>query len=329
MKQVLSDIQVFLKRIADVLSRRDLVPKLVSLLLAAMLWAYIGSTKLAEVDYRIPIELKNAPAGLVITRQNLNSITLHLNGKKEDVANFNIKNVKAVVNLDNAREGENLRFPIILVKQEMPESIRLNTSSKYVTFDMGKRITRRVAVEPVLAEQIKDGLVTGQPLVRPEYVIIAGEESAIKLIDSVRTEPVPVGSDTGRIEKEVAIDRSDLRGIEISTGTVRVQVPVYEMDNLHRFEVQLTARNLANGFSFDTERKKVRVFVKTPAGETQVTADDCEAVLDFSRVNYTLVDGQKEFTVNMRVGAAVKGGREGAVVVMVRPALLQVKVTKK
>jgi hypothetical protein len=165
--------------------------------------------------------------------------------------------------------------------------------------------------------------------VRPEYVIISGEEKTIRLIDTVRTEPVPVGSDTGRIEKEIAIDRSDLRGIEISTGTVRVQVPVYEMDNLHRFEVPLTGRNLANGFSFDAERKKVRVFVKTIAEETQVTADDCEAVLDFSRVNYTLVDGQKEIRVNLRVGAAVKGGREGAAVVMVRPALLQVILKKK
>lgn len=329
MKQVLSDIKLFLKRLADMLSSRDLVPKLVSLLLAAMLWAYIGTTKLAEVDYRIPVEIRNAPAGLVITRQNLNSITLHLNGKKEDVANFNIKNVKAVVNLDNAREGENLRFPITLVKQEIPESIRLNISSKYVTFDMGKRITRKVAVEPVLAEHIKDGMVTGQPLVRPEYVIISGEEKTVRLIDSVRTEPVSVGSDTGRVEKEIAIDRSDLRGIELSTGTVRVQVPVYEMDNLHRYEVPLAARNLANGFSFEAERKKVKVFVKTIAGETQVTADDCEAVLDFSRVNYTLVEGQKEITLNMRVGAAVKGGREGAVVVMVRPSLVQVIVKKK
>jgi YbbR domain-containing protein len=329
MKQVLSDMSAFVKRFADVLSRRDLVPKLVSLFLAAMLWAYIGSTKLAGVDYRVPIEIKNAPPGLVITRQNLNNITINLSGKKEDIANFNIKNVKAVVNLESAREGENQRFPIVLMKQEIPESIRVNISRKYVTLDMAKKLARRVAVEPVLSEQIKDGLVTGHPVVKPEYVVISGEEAAVKLIDTVRTEPIPVTGDAGKIDRDVAIDRSDLRGLEVNTGTVRVQFPVYEMENLFRFEVPLAARNLAEGFTYDVPRKKIRVFVKKTAGEAQVTAEDFEAYLDFSRVNFSLIDGQKEFTVNMRVGAALKGGREGASVVMVRPVLLQVKLIKK
>lgn len=328
MKQIMSDMRQFLIRLAGVLSRRDLVPKLVSLLLAVMLWAYIGSTKLAEVDYRIPLELKNQPAGLVVTKQNLNSITLHLNGKKEDVANFNIKNVKAVVNLESAREGENLRFPIVLVKQEIPESIRLNISRKYVTLDLGKKLTRRVAVEPVLGENIRDGLVAGQPIVRPEYVIIAGEEAVIRLIDSVKTEPIHPGSEPGKIDREVPIDRAELRGAELSTGTVRVQVPVYEMDNLHKYEVPVTARNLREGYRFDTQRKKVRVYVKTPGRDTALVAEDCEAHLDFSRVNFALVDEKKELSVNLRVSASIKPGKEG-VVVMVMPVSLQVKVKKQ
>lgn len=327
MKRLIPDMRLFLGRLGGVLSRRDLVPKLVSLLLAVILWAYIGSTKLAEVDYRIPVELKNAPAGLVVSKQNLTSITLHMNGRKEDVANFNIKNVKAVVNLEGAREGMNIRFPITLVKQEIPESIRLNLSRKYVTLDLGKRLVRRVPVEPVLGENIREGMVAGQPVARPEYVTISGEEAAVKRVDSVKTEPLPAGAEAGKFDREVSIDRSDLRGIDTAPQTVRVQYSLYEMENLRRFEVPVGGRNLREGYRFEAARKKVKVYVKTPGRDTVLVAEDCEAHVDFTKLNATLADGQGEVTTHLKVGASIKAGRDGAVV-MVVPSLIQVRVVK-
>jgi len=329
MRQTISDIISFFGRLRSVLSRRDLVPKLFSLLLAVMLWAYIGSTRLSEVDYRIPIEFKNQPATLVVTKQNLSSITLHLNGKKEDFTNFNVKNVKAQVNLEGAGEGENLRFPITIARHEVPESIRVSLSRKYVTISLEKKIFRRVPVEVVMGDNIRDGIVLGPVTVRPDSVLVEGQESLVKYVEAVRTETFNPGSEAGKVERDVPIDRGDTRGLAVSPGSVRVQVMLYEMENLQKIELPLSARNLREGFDVEPARKKIRIFVKSYNRELQLTADDFDAVLDLGKINYHGAAEKGELTTHLRVAASLKNPREGVAVVMVSPALVQVTVKKK
>ncbi len=329
MRQTVLDIISFFGRLRNVLSRRDLVPKLFSLLLAVMLWAYIGSTRLSELDYRIPIEFKNQPAALVVAKQSLSSITIHLNGKKEDIANFNIKNVKAQVNLEGAREGENLRFPITLVRHEIPESIRVNISRKFMTLSLEKKVYRRVPVDVIMGENIREGLVLGPVSVRPETVLVEGRESLVKYIESVRTETFHPGFEAGKIERDVPIDLKDVLGLTISPGTVRIQAAIYEMENLQKIELPLSVRNLKEGFGMETARKNIKIYVKSNAKDIQFAADDFDAVLDFGKINYRGVEEKGEAVMHLRVTASLKSPREGVSVVMVSPALVQVTVKKK
>ncbi len=329
MKQVFIDIRNFWLKVRGFLSRRDLVPKLISLLLAAILWAYIGSTRLTHLDYRIPIEIINQPANLVITNQNLKSVTLQLNGKKDDFNSFALKNVKAVINLEGAREGSDLRFPIDIVKQEVPEGIRLSLSRKYVSLDLEKKSSKRVPVEPVLTEMMRDGIVIGPPSVKPEFVIISGEASRLRLIESVTTETVSIGSETGRIEKDVPVNMKELKGLDIYPVTVRVYVPVYEMENTQTFEIPLLLKNVREDIIYDAARKKVKVMVKKLVKDIQINKDDFDAYLDCSRVDYTLFDTAEEISSSMRVNAVLKAGREGAAVIMVTPGTVQVKMKRE
>ncbi|MBP7586217.1 MAG: hypothetical protein KBA61_19395, partial [Spirochaetes bacterium] len=144
---------------------------------------------------------------------------------------------------------------------------------------------------------------------------------------SVKTEPVPAGVEAGKFDREAAVDRSDLRGIDTAPQTVRVQYSLYEMENLRRFEVPVGGRNLREGYRFEAARKKVKVYVKTPGRDTVLVAEDCEAHVDFTKLNATLADGQGEVTTHLKVGASIKAGRDGAVV-MVVPSLIQVRVVK-
>lgn len=325
MNRFFTEITKSVARLRDIISSRDLIPKLVSLFLAVLLWAYIGSTRLAEYEYRIPVELKNLPPTLVVTKMNLPNITVRFNGKKEEFANFNIKNVKAMVNLENAKEGREQRFPVAIVRSEIPESIRISSSRKYLVLDIERRIFKKVPVETVFGENLKEGLVVATISIVPATVTISGRESVVKNVSTVTTELIEGIRDAGRFEKEVQIDSSQFKDMDITPSRVRVQYAAFAVEGLARLEVPVAVKNVRDGFSAEIAKRKVLLFVKTPPGQS-LSVDDCEAYVDLGKLDYNGRDENKTFETVLKVNATLKTSRDGAAVMMIVPAQLKVRV---
>ncbi len=324
MNRFLTEITKSIARLRDIISSRDLIPKLVSLLLAVLLWAYIGSTRLAEYEYRIPVELKNLPSTLVVSKINLSGVTVQFNGKKEDFANFNLKNVKAVVNLENAKEGKDQRFPVAILRSELPESIRITSSRKYLVLDIERRLYKKVPVEVAFGDNLKEGVVAGVVSILPQMVTVSGRESAVKNISLVTTELINGIRDAGRFEKEIPIDRSLYRDIEVIPSAVRVQYVAFAVDGLHKLEVPLAVKNIRDGVMAEPSKRKVLLFVKTLPGQN-LSADDCEAYVDSGKLEYA-GDENKIIETVLKVNAGLKVPKEGAMVMMIVPAQVKVRI---
>ncbi|MCX7678400.1 MAG: hypothetical protein N2316_04200 [Spirochaetes bacterium] len=327
MRKILYEISKALVQIRDVISRRDLVPKFVSLLLAVLLWAYIGSTKLAVFEYRIPIEIKNLPPSLVVSKMNLTSITVRLNGKKEDFANFNIKNIRAVANLENAKVGTDQRFPIAIIKNELPESIRVTNSKNYVIVDIERRLTKKVPVEAIFSDNIKESLAIGNVAIIPPFVTISGSESIVGRVGVVYTEMISGFRDVGRFEREMPIDRTRIKEIELYPSSVRVQYSLLSVDGLQKIELPLIVKNLSEEFRVELSKRKVLVYVKTTFGQ-QVSPDDFEAYVDVNRVELQAGGNEKNAEYIMKVQVGTKNNKEGITMTVAIPSTIKLRVTK-
>ncbi len=328
MNRFLTEITRSIARVRDIISSRDLIPKLVSLFLAVLLWAYIGSTRLVEYEYRIPVEIKNLPSTLIVTKMNLSSVTVRFNGKKEDFANFNLKNVKAVINVENAKEGKNQRFPVAIIRSELPESIRITSSRKYLMLDIERRVYKKVPVEAAFGDNLKEGVVVGTVSIVPQIVTISGKESAVKNISFVTTERISGIRDAGRFEKEISLDRSLYKDVEVIPSMVRVQYAAFAVENLHKLEVAVAVKNIREGFTAEFAKKKVMVFVKTLPGQS-LSADECDAYVDLGKLDYAGKNGNKMIESVLKVNAALKVAREGAMIMMIVPAQVKVWVRNK
>lgn len=325
MNRFLTEITKSVARLRDIISSRDLIPKLTSLLLAVLLWAYIGSTRLAEYEYRIPVELKNLPATLVVSKMNLSSVAVQFNGKKEDFANFNLKNVKAVVNLENAKEGKDQRFPVTIIRSELPESIRITSSRKYLVLDIERRLYKKVPVEAAFGDNLKEGVVASVVSIVPQVVTISGRESAVRNISIVTTELIGGIRDAGRFEKEIPLDRSHFKDVDVFPSSVRVQYAAFAVEGLHKLEVPVAVKNIRDGFTAEISKKKVLLFVKTLPGQN-LSPDECDAYVDLGKLDYTNGDDNKIIESVLKVNAALKAPREGVMVLMMVPAQVKVRV---
>lgn len=325
MNRFLTEITKLIARLRDIISSRDLIPKLVSIFLAVLLWAYIGSTRLAEYEYRIPVELKNLPATMIVSKMNFSFVTVQFNGKKEDFANFNIKNVKAVVNLENAKEGNDQRFPVTIIRSELPESIRITSSRKYLVLDIERRIYKKVSVEVAFSDNLKEGIVAGVVSVVPPMVTISGKESAVRNISFVTTAIINGIRDAGRFEKELQVDRSLYKDVEVFPSAVRVQYAAFAVEGLHKLEVPVAVKNVRDGFTAELSKRKVLLFVKTLPGQN-LSADECEAYVDLGKLDYAGGDENKTIESVLKVSAALKTPREGAMVMMIVPVQIKVRM---
>ena len=129
--------------IRDIFNKKELIPKLVSLILAVFLWAYIGTTKMGEIKFKVPIEVKNLSKSLVISNIQRNSIMAILKGNKEDLNNVNLKNLKVFVDLKNPVIGDSVKYPIEVVKQQIPENIDFSLSTDKIAITIEKKISKR------------------------------------------------------------------------------------------------------------------------------------------------------------------------------------------
>ncbi len=164
--------------------------KLISIVFAILLWIFIMGERRLEVGFRVPLEMQNIPAQLMIANEVPSLVDVRISGPRTLLMKVSPNDISIVVDLGDLRPG-------LTTFKRLEE--RLNLPS-------GLRVTRlSPSFIDLKLERIKEKLVpinislTGEPLagfevesVRavPDKVTIAGAETELKGISEVRTEDV-------------------------------------------------------------------------------------------------------------------------------------------
>ena len=301
-------MKAFLEKIQKQLHERDFMAKTTSLVLAFFLWAYISSTKTGDLKFKIPVELQNLPSQMTIANISSRYVVVTIEGRKEIIKNINTRNIKASVDLGNPRVNVPARYPVEIVRQQVPESVRLDPLQKYLTITIEKKIERRVRVIPKVVGNVKDGYVMGKYLVEPEYVIISGAESVVSKIDNVYTANISIDNENGEVVREVEINRSGFNNVVFSDTQAKVTIPLLKYGNLLSVTVPIIIRNGLKEFRYVLKKKTATLFLKTEHKE-MMKAEVFNVFVDAGSANlkeYKPAKGKDYLTWEFEVNAYFK-----------------------
>jgi YbbR domain-containing protein len=183
--------------------------KVVSLLVATLLWAAVSNQASSEIGLDVPLEYRNIPSQLEITGDMTNTIQVRLRGSTNVIKGITAKDVATTIDLGKMRTGEKI---VALSPQNVQapfgaEVIRVNPST--VRFTLERTVTKTVDILPTIAGQPTNGYEAGQVFVSPSTVEVEGPESRLEALSSIATTPIRLDRKQSSFEQTADLDVPD------------------------------------------------------------------------------------------------------------------------
>jgi YbbR domain-containing protein len=185
--------------------------KIVSVVIAIVLWIVVLGSRNVEVTKEIPLEVIT-PADVVPSNDIPDRIAFRLSGPKAFLRAILDRREEPIrVNLAGAKPGQvtyrffsdNIRVPIGV------KVLSINPTAILLTLEAVKH--REVPVHPTLQGAPPDGYRISKAESRPPTVRIKGAESVINTITDVSTLPLDVSGMRNSAERDVSLDISRLK----------------------------------------------------------------------------------------------------------------------
>ncbi|NLK43334.1 MAG: hypothetical protein GX300_02940 [Tissierellia bacterium] len=217
--------------------RNDLTLKAFALIIAIVLWSYVMSEvnpDRPETVRNIPVAFNNIEAldrqGLVLMDPKEANVTVRVNGRKFDMANFDSKSIKAYVDLSGYGEGQ-IKVPVNVVIEDF-NNIRVERiEPSEILFKFDKLISKQKAVTVHTEGNLDSNYVLGDITTKPASVLISGPRSWVNEVAEVI---VKVGLDGRKVSGDVTLpvelvddEGNEVRGVRYEPTVIDVDIPVY------------------------------------------------------------------------------------------------------
>lgn len=259
--------------------------KVVSLVLAFLLWFVIAGEKTSEMGLSAPVELQNFPKDLELTGDPVNTVEVRLRASPGIMQRLTPGDVSAQIDLAGAHEGER-------IVHLTPESVRVpfgvavvKISPSIITLNLERTLQKTVPVRPRLLGRPAPGYEVAEVTAEPAEVRISGPKSRVQEVESAFTEPVSVESAELDAVENVNIGLEDpLLRIQ-GNPRVRVTARIREVEHTRTFEgLPVEVRRGA----FVPRPPKVTVVLAGPAEVLdRVGADSVKPYVDAGQVDET------------------------------------------
>jgi YbbR domain-containing protein len=297
---------------------RHLGLKLLSAVLAVLLWMTVAGEETVERGLRVPLELQQFPAGLEIMGDVPTTVDVRLRGGSGVLSRLGIGDVVAMLDLRTARPGQRL-FTVTPEQVRVPfgvEVVQILPSAIAMVFESS--LSRSVKVVPAVDGRPAPGYVLGPLVADPPSVDIVGPASAVKRAGDAMTEPVSVWGARDHVRETVSVGMLDpalrLKNPRPATVTVQILPAPFER-TMHRRPVHL--RNPAPMLSAEANPPSVDVTLRgNREALNRVLTDDVTVYIDLSGL------GAGEYTLPAHADASQDAG-----VARIEPSSVKVRIT--
>ena len=182
--------------------------KIVSLILATMLWMAVANQASSEIGLEVPLEYRNIPAQLEITGDMINTVQVRLRGSSNLIKDVTAKDVSTTIDLSKMGRGEKI-VPLSPQNVHAPfgaEVIRVNPST--VRFNLEHTVTKTIPVRPTIGT-LPDGYEVSRMSVSPATVEIEGPESRVNSLSQIMTVAIRWDRKQSVVEQTADLDVPD------------------------------------------------------------------------------------------------------------------------
>jgi YbbR domain-containing protein len=174
---------------------RNIGWKLLSLVLAYLVWVTIHREPVIFSVLAAPVQFKNVPSDLESSSDIVESVDVETRGPAEMLRTLSEKRVAVVLDFSTVREPGERTFTLERKNTNLPrgvEVVRFIPSQLRFVFE--RRIVRSVPVEPQVSGTLPHGLRIVSTEVHPPSIAITGPESRVRRVASLRTDPVDLSN---------------------------------------------------------------------------------------------------------------------------------------
>jgi YbbR domain-containing protein len=180
-----------------------------------------------EQSVHAPVEYRNVPPGLEITGTQADTVYVHLRGPDSELARLEPGDVRATLDLSDAKATVNGTFALRTDQIVVPFGVQVMwVEPGHVVLTLETVGWLEVPVVPAVLGKPAAGFVEGAVTVDPATVVVEGPEEQLQRVRAATTEPVSIEGATAPVTASVGIGVPDavLRLREPRKARVTVQI---------------------------------------------------------------------------------------------------------
>ncbi|MBF0555653.1 MAG: hypothetical protein HQK96_14075 [Nitrospirae bacterium] len=197
--------------------------KLITLVLSLILWFIVTLKGQSEVIMELPVEYRNIPKGVEITKTSAKFVNVSIKGQEKIVKNLLPKDINVFVDLSKVKQGETM-FYFTKDNVKLPPSltlVKINPSNIIVHTE--EVFTMSMPVKPIIKGEPKKGFAISDITVIPDEISVEGARQALNKLEYIETEPVNVKGADAAFEKSVRLVLKD-RSLIYQNDVVKIKI---------------------------------------------------------------------------------------------------------
>jgi len=203
---------------------KNLSLKLISILLAVILWYFVVSERSGETAISIPLDFRNIPTALIIIKNPEEPINVRISGPATRLRGLSPKNLKAIIDLSDAKPGV-AEFIIQPEHVTLPRGLRVTMVSPVsITLRFDSLLKKNIPVEAILVGKPVQGFQLAGVSIDPPTVEIVGAQSELRRLKRISTEEVDISGLKKDEVRKAALNLAGLHIKSISKEEVKVSL---------------------------------------------------------------------------------------------------------
>jgi YbbR domain-containing protein len=201
--------------------------KLISLVLATVLWAEVARTPTSEIGLSVSLEYQNIPPQTEVFGDTTDRVEVRLRGPSSLVRTLSPQDLSLSIDMNGMPTGQERILPLspelvrapvgVEVVRVIPARVKLNIEP---TLRLPVRIYPRFVGSPAPGYEIEKSVVT------PETVDIEGPSSHVKRMETIDTADIDVGGRQSTFRETVELDIEDPIVRLPNVGPIAVEVRI-------------------------------------------------------------------------------------------------------
>jgi len=204
----------------------NLIIKMFSLLFAVVLWMYASTRGQSEINFVVPLELRDMPTGMMLVGGAPHPVDVRLMGDEMTISALSSNDVGAFISLAGASPGETL-YSLTSANIKAPPSVTITrVSPAEVRLRLDRVLQKQVPVKVKLKGRPARGYRLKEVNSVPESVFATGPKAEMDRLDEVVTEPLDISGLTEGTEKKLRIVLERGSSVSLDVGSVDVVVVI-------------------------------------------------------------------------------------------------------